>query len=197
MPDTVLDTTAETPEAIAETTATESVATETAEQATEAVGITVPTAPAVDINMDIAGECAADGACPLTLPVALGVLVVIAIFVVATLLKRRGGGSPAAESAGKKKSAAAKGSGKAVEIYVGNLSYDMTEAQFRREFERFGIVKSARIIGHRNSGKSKGYGFIEMPHRKEAMVAIKALHNSDVMGRKLRVNEARNGNRPE
>lgn len=83
-----------------------------------------------------------------------------------------------------------------VEIYVGNLSYDMTDAQLRREFERFGVVKTARVITHRTNGKSKGYGFIEMPHRKEAGIAIKALDNSDVMGRKLRVNEARANTRP-
>ena len=83
-----------------------------------------------------------------------------------------------------------------VELYVGNLSYDMDETQFRKEFERFGVVNSARIIGHRTSGKSKGYGFIEMPHRKDAIHAIRALNGKDVMGRKLRVNEARNGTRP-
>jgi len=90
----------------------------------------------------------------------------------------------------------AKNDGSIVELYVGNLSYDMNEAQFRKEFERFGVVKSARIIGHRTSGKSKGYGFVEMPHRKEATLAIKALNGKDIMGRKLRVNEARNGTRP-
>jgi len=90
----------------------------------------------------------------------------------------------------------ARNDGNAVEIYVGNLSYDMNEAQFRKEFERFGVVKSARIIGHRTSGKSKGYGFVEMPHRKEAILAIKNLNGKDIMGRKLRVNEARNGTRP-
>ena len=87
--------------------------------------------------------------------------------------------------------------GDVVEIYVGNLSYDMTENQFRKEFERFGVVKSARIISHRTTGKSKGYGFVEMPHRKEAQIAIKSLNNKDIQGRKLRVNEARNGTRPE
>ena len=88
--------------------------------------------------------------------------------------------------------------GGVVELYVGNLSYDMTEAHFRKEFERFGVVKSARIISHRTTGKSKGYGFVEMPHRKEAMIAIKNLNNRDILGRKLRVNEARNGSpRPE
>jgi len=79
-----------------------------------------------------------------------------------------------------------------VEIYVGNLSYDMTEAHMRKEFERYGTVKSARIITNRFNSKSKGYGFIEMLNRKEAEAAIKALHDKDICGRKLRVNEAKN-----
>ncbi len=187
MPDTVLETPAETLEATAETTITEAV-----EQTTEAAGADVPVETTTEQTQDVADQ-EAGASCPLSQPIALGVLVVIAIVVLATFLKRRNG--EATDDSDDKKSGAAKGGGKAVEIYVGNLSYDMTEAQFRREFERFGIVKSARIIGHRNSGKSKGYGFIEMPHRKEALVAIKALHNTEVMGRKLRVNEARNGNR--
>jgi cold-inducible RNA-binding protein len=84
------------------------------------------------------------------------------------------------------------GDGSCVEIYVGNLSYDMTEAQMRKEFERFGEVKSARIITNRFNSKSKGYGFVEMPNRPEAEAAIKALHDKDSFGRKLRVNEAKN-----
>ncbi len=83
-------------------------------------------------------------------------------------------------------------SGNCVEIYVGNLSYDMTEPRLRKEFERYGNVKSARIITNRTSNKSKGFGFVEMPDRSEAEAAIKALHDADVLGRKLRVNEARN-----
>ena len=82
--------------------------------------------------------------------------------------------------------------GSCVEIYVGNLSYDMNEAQMRKEFERYGAVKSARIIANRFNSKSKGYGFIEMLNRSEAEAAIKALHDKDLYGRKLRVNEAKN-----
>ena len=84
------------------------------------------------------------------------------------------------------------GDGSCVEIYVGNLSYDMTEAHMRKEFERYGAVKSARIISNRFNNKSKGYGFIEMLNRSEAEAAIKALHDKDIYGRKLRVNEAKN-----
>jgi hypothetical protein len=89
----------------------------------------------------------------------------------------------------------ASGDGDCVEIYVGNLSYDMTEAQMRKEFEKYGAVKSARIISNRFNHKSKGFGFVEMPNRPEAEAAIKALHDKDVLGRKLRVNEAKNKSR--
>lgn len=87
------------------------------------------------------------------------------------------------------------GDGDCVEIYVGNLSYDMNEAQMRKEFEKFGAVKSARIISNRFNHKSKGFGFVEMPNRPEAEAAIKVLHDKDVLGRKLRVNEAKNKSR--
>ncbi|MDD2455242.1 MAG: RNA-binding protein [Kiritimatiellae bacterium] len=87
------------------------------------------------------------------------------------------------------------GSADCVEIYVGNLSYDMTEAHMRKEFERYGAVKSARIISNRFNHKSKGFGFVEMPNREEAEAAIKALHDKDILGRKLRVNEAKNKSR--
>jgi len=87
------------------------------------------------------------------------------------------------------------GDGDCVEIYVGNLSYDMNEAQMRKEFEKYGAVKSARIISNRFNHKSKGFGFVEMPNRPEAEAAIKALHDKDILGRKLRVNEAKNKSR--
>ncbi len=77
-----------------------------------------------------------------------------------------------------------------IEIYVGNLSYDMSDGQLRAEFAKYGIVESARIVTH-PSGKSKGYGFVLMPHRAEVEIACKALNGATVMGRTLRVNEAR------
>ena len=86
-------------------------------------------------------------------------------------------------------------SGDCVEIYVGNLSYDMTEGQMRKEFEKYGAVKSSRIITHRFNQRSKGFGFIEMPNRPEAEAAIKATNGKDCMGRKLRTNEAKNKSR--
>jgi len=99
--------------------------------------------------------------------------------------RRRRGGRPSV----------AGGSGDCIEIYVGNLSYDMSEAQLRKEFEKYGAVKSARIIENRFNHKSKGFGFVEMPNRPEAEAAVKGLHDKDLLGRKLRVNEAKNKSR--
>ena len=80
----------------------------------------------------------------------------------------------------------------AVEIYVGNLSYDTTEDYLRKEFEKYGAVTSVRIITNHFTHKSKGFGFIEMPNRAEAEKAIAALNEAEVQGRKLHINEARN-----
>ena len=79
-----------------------------------------------------------------------------------------------------------------VEIYVGNLSYDLTEDQLRKEFEAYGTVNSARIITNRLNGRSKGFGFVHMPNRPEAEAAVKALNDKDILGRKLKCNEAKN-----
>ena len=79
-----------------------------------------------------------------------------------------------------------------IEIYVGNLSYDLTEDVLRREFEAYGKVNSARIIMNRYNGKSKGFGFVHMPNRDEANAAIAALSDKEILGRRLRCNEAKN-----
>ena len=79
-----------------------------------------------------------------------------------------------------------------VEIYVGNLSYDMTEDQLRKEFEAYGKVGLARLITNRYNGKSKGFGFVQMPDRGEAEKAIAALNEKELMGRKMKCNEAKN-----
>ena len=79
-----------------------------------------------------------------------------------------------------------------VEIYVGNLSYDMTEDQLREIFAAYGTVNSARLITNRVSGKSKGFGFVHMPDRAEADKAIEALNEKDVQGRKMKCNIAKN-----
>ena len=79
-----------------------------------------------------------------------------------------------------------------VEIYVGNLSYDMTEDQLRETFAAYGKVNSARLITNKYNGKSKGFGFVQMPVRAEAEKAVAALNDKDIMGRKMKCNEAKN-----
>lgn len=107
---------------------------------------------------------------------------------------RKSGSTVSARSEAKRISHYAHSNSGCVEIYVGNLSYDMTEDQLRKEFEKFGKVEMARIILNRFQ-KSKGFGFVEMPNRAEAEAAINALNDKDIMGRKLRVNEAKNKSR--
>jgi RNA recognition motif-containing protein len=76
-------------------------------------------------------------------------------------------------------------------IYVGNLSYRMDDGELREVFEEFGEVSSARIINDRETARSKGFGFVEMPDDNAANNAIEALNGKEVSGRNLRVNEAR------
>lgn len=76
-------------------------------------------------------------------------------------------------------------------IYVGNLPYSTNEATLEGLFAEFGSVVSVRIITDRETGRSKGFGFIEMSEDTEAQAAIEALNGTEVDGRTLRVNEAR------
>lgn len=76
-------------------------------------------------------------------------------------------------------------------IYVGNLPYSMTRDELNDLFAAYGEVSSARIVNDRESGRSKGFGFVEMNNASEANQAIEAMNNKDVGGRKLVVNEAR------
>jgi len=76
-------------------------------------------------------------------------------------------------------------------IYVGNLSYNATEDELRQAFENFGQVESVKIITDKYSGRSKGFGFIEMPYEDEAKAAIADLNGKEFIGRTLKVNEAR------
>ena len=76
-------------------------------------------------------------------------------------------------------------------IYCGNLSYRLTEDELRQAFEAHGAVDSARIITDRETGRSKGFGFVEMPNDDEARAAIDALAGTELGGRNLNVNEAR------
>ncbi|PZC46149.1 MAG: RNA recognition motif-containing protein [Chloroflexi bacterium] len=76
-------------------------------------------------------------------------------------------------------------------IYVGNLSYETQNADLERSFLAFGAVESAQVIMDRDSGRSKGFGFVEMPDLSEAQNAITGLNGKDVNGRSLTVNEAK------
>jgi len=76
-------------------------------------------------------------------------------------------------------------------IYVGNLSRDVTEDDLRQAFEAFGQVSSVNIIKDRFTGESRGFGFVEMPARTEAKDAITGLNSQDIKGQAVSVNEAR------
>lgn len=75
-------------------------------------------------------------------------------------------------------------------IYVGNLSWQMTDEDLRTLFEQYGSVTSAKIVKDKVSGRSKGFGFVEMPEDGEAQNALSSLYESEVLGRKIIVNEA-------
>ena len=75
-------------------------------------------------------------------------------------------------------------------LYVGNLSYNTTEEGLRNHFSAYGNVASAKIISDRDSGNSKGFGFIEMSTEEEAAAAIASTNGQEFEGRQLRVNEA-------
>lgn len=76
-------------------------------------------------------------------------------------------------------------------IYVGNLSYGMSEGELRDAFAAFGEVASVKILMDRETGRSRGFGFVEMPNQGEAETAISNLNGKELSGRALRVNEAR------
>ncbi|OGP55682.1 MAG: RNA-binding protein [Deltaproteobacteria bacterium RBG_13_52_11] len=76
-------------------------------------------------------------------------------------------------------------------IYVGNLSFDVTEEDLRQAFEPYGQVESATVVKDKFSGQSRGFGFVEMPTKAEATAAISGLNGKDLNGRTLNVNEAR------
>ena len=77
-----------------------------------------------------------------------------------------------------------------MDIYVGNLPYSATDPDLQELFEQHGKVTSARVILDRMSGRSKGFGFVEMPDQSEGQAAIEALNGSEFMQRAIRVNES-------
>ncbi|SMF97203.1 RNA recognition motif. (a.k.a. RRM, RBD, or RNP domain) [Methylomagnum ishizawai] len=76
-------------------------------------------------------------------------------------------------------------------LYVGNLSYSVDNRELESLFAAHGSVSSANVITDRDTGRSKGFGFVEMGNDQEAKMAISALHGKDIDGRSLTVNEAR------
>ena len=76
-------------------------------------------------------------------------------------------------------------------IYVGNLGYEVTDNELQAAFEAYGEVDSAKVIMDRDTGRSKGFGFVEMPEKEEALKAIEGLNETELGGRNISVNEAR------
>lgn len=76
-------------------------------------------------------------------------------------------------------------------IYVGNMSYSMSEDELRDAFATYGTVTSARLVMDRETGRPKGFGFVEMANDNEANAAIEALNGTEMGGRELKINEAR------
>jgi hypothetical protein len=78
-----------------------------------------------------------------------------------------------------------------MKLYVGNLSFRTTDDQLRSTFEQYGEVASASVVMDRETGRSRGFGFVEMSNDEEAKAAINALHGQQLEGRNLTVNEAK------
>ena len=78
-----------------------------------------------------------------------------------------------------------------MDIYVGNLSFETSEEGLRNAFTAYGEVAGARMITDRETGRSRGFGFVEMPNTAEAEAAIRGLNGQELQGRTLTVNESR------
>ncbi len=116
-------------------------------------------------------------------------LFALAWFVVGVLV---GGQLPRKQSQRRRAHASGKHRGNSrVELYVGNLSYNVSERDLMKAFESFGRVASVRIIKDKFNGKSKGFGFLEMTDRSESLSAIRAMNGVDMKGRRIVVNEAK------
>jgi RNA recognition motif-containing protein len=76
-------------------------------------------------------------------------------------------------------------------IYVGNLSYEVSEEDLKKAFETFGEVNTVKIIKDNQTGRSKGFAFVEMSSKTEGQAAIEGLNEKDLKGRNISVNEAR------
>ena len=133
----------------------------------------------------------------LTLPQYQIILALFVAVLVGFLLHVAAARRPRTKSVSKPAPRTSSRRGGRVELYVGNLSYDMKDKDLSKLFEVHGKVLSARIIKNRFNGKSKGYGFVEMADAGEAHAAVKALNGKDANGRKIVVNEAKSNAREE
>lgn len=77
-----------------------------------------------------------------------------------------------------------------VNIFVGNLAWGVDDIALREAFEAHGVVERAKVIHDRETGRSRGFGFVEMPNREEAENALEAMEGKDLMGRAIRCNES-------
>lgn len=128
--------------------------------------------------------------CSLNSMVWLSVVVVVAVFLAGFGVGRMSAVKRKTKPAGKGKEKRATEDG-VVELYIGNLSYDLTEQDLKKMFSSYGKVVSVRIIRNKYSEKSKGFGFVEMADQASANKAVAAMSGKDIMGRKMVVNEAR------
>ena len=78
-----------------------------------------------------------------------------------------------------------------MKIYVGNLSYDVAESDLEQAFGEFGQVSSVSLIKDKQTGESKGFGFVEMPEVSEGQAAVKEMNGKEFMGRELKVDQAK------
>ena len=81
-------------------------------------------------------------------------------------------------------------------IFVGNLAWGVDDIALKATFETYGTVESARVIHDRETGRSRGFGFVEMPNNDEGSAAIEALDGKEVMGRPIRCNESEKREKP-
>jgi len=77
-----------------------------------------------------------------------------------------------------------------VNIFVGNLAWGVDDMALREAFEAYGAVDSARVIHDRETGRSRGFGFVEMPNQEEAQAALDGMEGKDLQGRPIRCNES-------
>ncbi|MGA1374343.1 MAG: RNA recognition motif domain-containing protein [Flavobacteriales bacterium] len=80
-------------------------------------------------------------------------------------------------------------------IFVGNLAWGVDDVALREAFEAHGVVERAKVVHDRETGRSRGFGFVEMPNREEAEAAIEAMEGKNLMGRPIRCNESQQRDR--